>query len=205
MFRENVRSPLMPYLESFFVRPANWHGHRRRVSRWDWANGWALRRTSRVLPPERIVARQPVSIGIGAVLHRWHRRRLSSLASAPCLSLTLVELWTLRPRVLLLVVPLELGTGNRTKGNWKPGTGNRETENRETGTQLYVIISLLFSETNVLVVLIYKQWNIYLIQYQTINDGVAIEWRQLVVSTVFVRSLFITVFNNHWLIFLTSY
>ena len=38
---------------------------------------------------------------------------------------------------------------------------------------------------------------IYLIQYQPINDGVAIEWRQLVISTVFVRSLFITVFNNH--------
>ena len=34
---------------------------------------------------------------------------------------------------------------------------------------------------------------IYLIQYQTINDGVAIEWRNLVISTVFVRSLFITV------------
>ena len=34
-------------------------------------------------------------------------------------------------------------------------------------------------------------------QYQTINDGVAIEWRQQIVSTVFVRSLVITVFNNH--------
>ena len=37
------------------------------------------------------------------------------------------------------------------------------------------------------------------------HDGVAIDRRQLVILTVFVRSLFITVFNKHLLMFVISY